>query len=232
MNHANIVTRMEQEVTNMKVMHSIAPSLPYIIGEGNSITQGGVDGLSNQFAASLWTLDYILAAASRGIRRVVFHNGVDALYTAWQPVDSSKGAKGTRAPYYGLISAAAMIAKNKNLQIVNARTQNPYHSVYGAYSNGKLVRLAILNMKEYAGDGAARGAAQFTVTIGSDGEWTALRLKANDSRDKTNMSFNGWKYDYPGKPVKEAGWVKETIKTSGGKLTVTLPDTEAIILYV
>ena len=47
--------------------------------ETNSFYGGGKDGVSNSFAAALWTLDYLLVLASYGCAGVNMETGVNHL---------------------------------------------------------------------------------------------------------------------------------------------------------
>lgn len=49
--------------------------VPLRIGESNAVSGGGHDGVSNSFAAALWTLDTCLAMAAEGVSGIDFHQG-------------------------------------------------------------------------------------------------------------------------------------------------------------
>jgi hypothetical protein len=49
--------------------------VPLRIGESNAISGGGNDGVSNSFAAALWTLDTCLSMAAEGVAGIDFHQG-------------------------------------------------------------------------------------------------------------------------------------------------------------
>jgi hypothetical protein len=55
-------------------------SIPYILGETNSLYNEGVPGLSNSFGAALWGVDFNLWCASQGIRRGHMHQGTNHRY--------------------------------------------------------------------------------------------------------------------------------------------------------
>jgi hypothetical protein len=57
-----------------------ASGLDYIIGETNSYACHGAPGVSNTAGAALWALDYVLYAASIGVSRVHFHQGIGFKY--------------------------------------------------------------------------------------------------------------------------------------------------------
>jgi hypothetical protein len=50
-------------------------SVPLRISESNAVSGGGHDGVSNSFAAALWTLDTCLSMAAEGVAGIDFHQG-------------------------------------------------------------------------------------------------------------------------------------------------------------
>jgi hypothetical protein len=49
--------------------------VPLRISESNAVSGGGQDGVSNSFAAALWTLDTCLSMAAEGVAGIDFHQG-------------------------------------------------------------------------------------------------------------------------------------------------------------
>jgi hypothetical protein len=49
--------------------------IPFYIGEGNSVSCGGMPGVSNVFGATLWAMDSLFSVASVGVGRWNFHGG-------------------------------------------------------------------------------------------------------------------------------------------------------------
>lgn len=55
------------------------------MGETGSAACHGKDGVSNTMGALLWGIDYALFAATIGMDRIFFHNGVGQFYYAmWE----------------------------------------------------------------------------------------------------------------------------------------------------
>ena len=50
-----------------------AAGLPFRLGECNSASGGGTDGVSNVFASALWGADFLFDMASRGVAGINFH---------------------------------------------------------------------------------------------------------------------------------------------------------------
>lgn len=54
--------------------------LAYVLGETNSYFCHGAAEVSDTAGAALWALDYTLFAATLGIQRVYFHEGIGYKY--------------------------------------------------------------------------------------------------------------------------------------------------------
>jgi hypothetical protein len=64
---------------------------PFVMSETNSICSGGLAGVSNSYAAALWSIDYMLTGAEYGVAGMNFHGGFNGLgvcmyYSALCPV--------------------------------------------------------------------------------------------------------------------------------------------------
>jgi hypothetical protein len=149
MNHSSTVHSIS---AHLALRNSLGyTGIPYILGETNSLYNEGAPGLSNAFGAALWGVDFNLWCASQGIKRTHMHQGTDYRYAAWQPVATNKTTIGTKPPYYGNIAVAAMLGNlaQHSVQISNLPLPSEFESAYAAYENGRLERIAMLNMREY-----------------------------------------------------------------------------------
>lgn len=70
--------------------------LPIAMAETNSASCGGMPGVSNSFAATVWALDYMLATAGDGFRLINFHSSYRPGGSSYNPVDTyaSRNASG------------------------------------------------------------------------------------------------------------------------------------------
>lgn len=157
MNHSSTIISVNLQANSSASISSFLSqsntSIPFILGETNSLYNEGAPGLSNSFGAALWGIDFNLYCASMGIRRVHMHQGTDYRYAAWQPIQTSKTTIGTKPPYYGSIAVAAMMgnltAGNGDVQIANLPLDDPLEAAYAAYVGGKLARISVINMHQY-----------------------------------------------------------------------------------
>lgn len=216
MNHSATVTSVAQHVNLSRVLtaEGLARDIPYILGETNSLYHQGKPGLSNSFGAALWNVDFGLYCASQSIRRVHLHQGTDYRYAAWQPVQTDKTTRGTKPPYYGNVMVAAMLrgsgddGSQGDVQIVHLPLARETEAAYAAYVDGRLARVAVVNLQEYNSTAASdRPTAkyQFQLPEISGRSLSLQRLWANGSDAISGISWDGWSYNYElkgGAPVR------------------------------
>lgn len=218
MNHTAVVVNINRHLNESSLLAD--RDLPYLLGETNSLYNQGAPGLSNSFGAALWGVDFNLYAAATGIARVHMHQGTGYRYAAWQPMESVNETKGTKAPYYGSVAVAAVLGDldgDREVRVANVDVAGEERSVresaYVVYVDGRLERVAVLQMTEWnytvGGDGGEgeRPSERFVFELpeGWDGEVVVKRLMANGSDAITGVTFDGVSYNYEldeGKPVK------------------------------
>jgi hypothetical protein len=245
MNHSMTVRSISSHLTERDALANY--SLPYILGETNSLYNQGAPGLSNSFGAALWGVDFNLWCASQGIRRVHMHQGTNYRYASWQPIETDLATLGTKAPYYGNIAVASFLGnlKKGNVSVANLPLTNSYEAAYAAYVDAKLARVAIINMRQY--NYTVNGTSSilnpvprpqlsydFQVPQGCSGKVGIRRLWANGSDAVTGITFDGYSYNYElrmGKPVRLRNvTVGESSGVQGGVVSISVPDSSAVIL--
>jgi hypothetical protein len=245
MNHSSTIHSISSQLAERDALANY--SIPFILGETNSLYNEGAPGLSNSFGAGLWGVDFNLWCASQGIRRVHMHQGTNYRYQSWQPIQTDLATLGTKAPYYGNIAVATFLGnlKKDNVSIANLPLSNSYESAYAAYVNSNLARVALINMRQYNytinGTSAiinpvprASLSYEFQVPQGRSAKVEIQRLWANGSDAITGITFDGYSYNYElslGKPVRLRNvTVGETAEVNNGMVSVTVPDSSAVIL--
>ncbi|KAJ5769363.1 hypothetical protein N7520_003922 [Penicillium odoratum] len=244
MNHTSTVHSVQQHVNLSRVLkeEGLAKDIPYILGETNSLYNEGKPGLSNSFGAALWGVDFNLYCASQSIRRTHMHQGTDYRYAAWQPIPTNKTTIGTKAPYYGNIMVAAMLgdsSRSSDIQVVNLPLPQDTEAAYATYIDGKLTRIAVLNMQEYnytesASSDRPMASYSFQLPETSAKHLSVHRLMANGSDAITGVSWDGWSYNYElkgGAPVRMNNiTVGEMVSVDSGVVELKLPYSSGAIL--
>lgn len=245
MNHSSTVHSISSQLAERDALAN--NSIPFILGETNSLYNEGAPGLSNSFGAALWGVDFNLWCASQGIRRVHMHQGTNYRYASWQPIETSLASKGTKAPYYGNIAVAAFLGnlKTANISIANLPLQNYYESAYAAYTNSKLARVAIINMRQYnytvngtstIPNTVSRPSLSYSFAVPENcGDRVSVkRLYANGSDAITGITWDGHSYNYElnqGKPVRLTNvTTDEVARVANGVVDVTVPDSSVAVL--
>ncbi len=86
--------------------------VPSVINETNSASCSGQPGVSDAYATSLWSLDYLLQTTQLGISRVQFHTNTKAICGDFKARDSADYPISYR--YYGAFCAADQAAYDAN----------------------------------------------------------------------------------------------------------------------
>jgi hypothetical protein len=244
MNHSSTIHSISSQVNESNYL--AYTGIPFILGETNSLYNEGAPGLSNSFGAALWGVDFNLWCASVGIRRVHMHQGTDYRYASWQPIQTNKTAIGTKPPYYGNVAVAAMMGNLTagNVQIANLPLESSFEAAYAAYVDGKLARIAVINMREYnytvngtssVLNSVKRPSHEYTFQVPEEcGEVGVQRLYANGSDAISGITWDGWSYNWEldhGKPVRLSNMtVGEKVRAEGGTVKVAVQDSTAVIL--
>ncbi|KIX02569.1 uncharacterized protein Z518_08510 [Rhinocladiella mackenziei CBS 650.93] len=243
MNHTSTVLSVAKHLNESHLLSGAG--LPYILGETNSLYNEGAPGLSNSFGAALWGVDFSLYCAATGIRRVHMHQGTNYRYASWQPVQTVNETLGTKAPYYGNIMAATFLGDvtKGNVSISDLELGSIYQNAYAAYVNGRLERIAIIQMRAYnytMGTDAARPREIFSFQLptangASIKGINVQRLMANGSNAITGITFDGVSYNYEldkGRPVMLNNVTRNEVLqiARSGIVTVEVPWSSAAIL--
>ena len=230
MNHETNVAKIDEHGQEAVKIHGVSNmvDVPYILGETNTLTGGGVAGVSNTLGAALWALDWVLAGATEGhIKRMHFHQGNGAAYSAWDPVQGV-----TNPPYYGLLAAAKFMGASQSRSVMNFTLgdDNSLNAAYAGYDTGSgdLEKMAIVNFGYYTS--GTRGSSSYSFTVPASTTWQVERLTGSSATATSGITFNGYSFDYPG-TASLVGDDTETIAVgSDGLLSISLPDSSAAVL--
>jgi len=99
--HLNTRTKTEGV---MSIGERLPGRIPSTINESNSASCSGMPGVSNSYATSLWSLDYLLQTAQSGISKLQFHTNTAAICGDFKPRLSPEYPVSYR--YYGAFCAA------------------------------------------------------------------------------------------------------------------------------
>lgn len=188
---------------------------------------GGAATVSPLFGAALWTMDYVVRAATSNIKRTYFHHGTigACYYCFW-------GQYTTGAPYYGAYTATAALAGGSSISALDDGSSN--YGAYVIYDEAGTPLRALLYNSDYYSSGT-RGSQSFTLAGLGDGALNAKRLTAAsaDSRvdEGESPTFGGQTFGNATCEVTGTETFEEAT-ISDGQVTYVLAASEALVVYL
>jgi len=192
--------------------------LDYKLGETNSIACHGAPGVSNTAGAAVWTIDWTLHAATRGISEVYFHEGVGSKYNFFQPVSLDRSPVDDTPPspplapnlqpgyYGGLVITEAVGTKSGKTKIVELDLDEDNVSGYAIYENGLLARAIFVNLNAWLLSDEGKRERQKThidfkfaltdaKTQSNSGKITVRRLEIGHVDDLEGLLWGGQSFE-------------------------------------
>jgi len=112
------------------VAQAIRAGVPFVIGEGNSVSCGGMPGVSDRYGATLWAIDFMLNMALVNVSRINFHGGGTGPYTAIAYSSDDATIPDVRPLYYGMLTFATSTAGNAAFTTNQVKSSNPLIKVF------------------------------------------------------------------------------------------------------
>lgn len=214
----------------------------FIISEAGG-PLGVTDDVQTFFANTLWAINFQLYAMSLGVSRATLVQRPEARRSLWIPT-AGLAVPGPRvqAPYYALPFVADFVGKDAGgaRGAINIDLGSPFISAYAMFEGAALARVAVVNLREYAGDGARSAVKIRLENLGNVGRVQVGRLHAAagtaaggfDMNGK-NISWAGQQWSYQIDRGNGHGTAqRKTLPVAGGVVEVVIPDTEALIVYL
>jgi hypothetical protein len=172
---------------------SAEAGVTYVMGETNSVSCQGLAGVSDVYAAALWSIDYVLYIASLKINRLYFHMGTPYRYSAWQPVATNSSEPYVKPLYYGnLFTSTAFAGGNKQVSVLINETSFTAYGIYDSARGGELSSVVLLNLEVFNSTSPASERPYVTVELGNDcSRATVQRLTSPGVEIASNITFAG-----------------------------------------
>jgi hypothetical protein len=234
--------------TSTYVLAGVAPShalgLKYRLDEMNSITGGGLSGISNTFQAALWIADECARLARGGVDGInIFGDTKTQYYTMFTFNQATSGALTTYTlnyilpQYYGvLMFQQATQNKAQFLPITSAATGNQV--IYGWLDASNTIRVLILNKDE-----SGSGTVSLTLPPGY-GSGTITRLlesvpNASPAYQSTSgVTLGGQSFDSSvlgteaSNGIIQGNAYGEVVVPLNNTYTFSMPVTSAVLLTI
>jgi len=228
-------------VSSSYLLGGVAPThakgLLYRIGETNSITGGGVLGISNTFQAALWIMDWSAGLAKGGVDGInIFGDSKNQYYTMFT-FNTVTGTSGQNTytlnyvlpQYYGvLMFQEATQNAAKFLPVTTTATGNQV--VYGWLDASNTIRILVLNKDE-----TGTGTVSFTLPTGYSSGTVKRLLEATPNMTPSYLStagvtLGGQSFDTSTDGTIQGSAYVETIAPAGTTYTVAMPVTSAALI--
>ncbi|KAI0864735.1 hypothetical protein F4860DRAFT_463304 [Xylaria cubensis] len=203
---------------------------------------GGKNSIkTNNFASALWALDFQLCALSMGVSRVNWQQILRSDLQMWRPVKTSLGEPRVTPHFYSQPFVADFIGKSGKTRVVEldiGTPQNGLYAGYAAYDDGKLARIALLNLEIWDSQrsNGDRPEAKFSLSglAGTGSNMTVHHLTAdNGALAQKNVTYSGleWTWASRGKQkkVKDDGKI---LKINGTGVDIIVNATQAVLLEI
>lgn len=191
--------------------------IPYRITECNSIYGGGKPGVSDVFAATLYSLDFMWSVAANNSEGVNFHGGNGLCYS---PVLMQTNNVYTAGPvYYAML--AFKYGSTNGTMVPTTTNHSSYCTAYTVANPDNTYTVTLIN-KDYTTDYA------FDLQLSKQASSVQIaRLKAPSITSKTGITFAGASVNTNG--VFEPG-AKEEFSVSSKKLSINVPAGSAAVV--
>ncbi len=183
--------------------------VPLRVDESNPISGGGLDGVSNVFAAALWILDTLFETANNGAVGIDFHQG-SPLYAFYQSRDTPVKGVYAQPAYYAILFFEEAVAGSGGQATTLRKVQKTGPELIKIWpvQQGNELRVVVLN-KDPQRDGDVR----LSLPAISYGDGTLTRLLAPSLAAKTGLTLAGVSYESVG--AKPSGaYRSETVRVA------------------
>ncbi|KAJ4410601.1 hypothetical protein N0V82_009192 [Gnomoniopsis sp. IMI 355080] len=218
-------------------------SYGYALREMGWVGPAGTENVTDTFGGALYTLNFLLYAASLNMSGVNFHMTEGSFASAWQPVTLNGVAPYPRPLYYGHAAFNQIIGPTCTAQVSQYTLSSlptgyeDYVTAYSVFQAGTLTSVAIINGKQ--ANSTQTDIANLTVSLtlptSMAGKTVHLAYLTNDGLDsKYNTTWNGISYEQSGDGTPTTVSDTDNTVTVGddGSLTVSVRDSQAVVAQI
>lgn len=225
-------------VTQIEQAHETG--FPYALREMGMVGPLGVANVSDTFGGALYTLNFLLWAASLNMTSVQFHMTANSFTTAWQPGTNAGGGPHVRPIYYGHAAFNEIIGPTCAAQIYQDTLTNvpsgysEYVRAYSIYQSGSLQSITVLNSKVSNTTEADKANVTVSVSLPTSlaGKTVHLARLTNEGTDaKFNTTWNGVSFEQDSVGTQTQVDDTEETATVGddGTLSFSVRDAQAVV---
>lgn len=242
LNFATIEGQLQNQAED-QITASENTAYGYALREMGWVGPIGAQNVSDTFGGALYTLNFLLYAASLNMTGVQFHMTAESYTAAWQPVEIDGVAPYPRPLYYGHAAFNQIIGPTCTAQVSQYSLSSvpsgydSYLRAYTIYQAGSLASIAVINAK--MANVSESDKTNLTVTISLPtslaGKTVHLARLTNDGVDaKYNSTWNGISYEESGDgtPTQVSDDDETVTVGSDGSLSITVRDSQAVVANI
>ena len=219
-----------------EVSSALKTGLPYNLREMASVGPTGLQGISDTFGASLWTLNFFCYAATLNISSVQMHMTDNSYGSPWAPVTLNKQGPHVRPSYYAFAAFAQLLGSSNGttqMAVLSPATTSSFIRSYAAYEAGALTSLVLINSNQVNASSTTKANITFSVSLPDySGKVLYLSYLTADGADSTsNITWNGisFEQDSVGTPSGGDDSAQSVKIGSDGIATFNVRDSQAVI---
>lgn len=235
MNHQAIIDRFENYTRSIN--YTRQQNLSYVLSEvGNSLE--GKANLTFQavLGSALWSVDFQMYAMTLGVERVNMAMKPIGGFSLWLPHETDGYLPAVRAPYYAQPYIADFMGKT-GAQVLNQDLKSKRLSAYAAYDQGRLARIALVNLNLWNGtDQSERPVQTFNVQANVDQNCVQVRRLTAPTgayaNDTITWAGQQWTYESNGMSVTTNQTLSEPVPVQNGVAQVDVAASEAVMVML
>lgn len=235
-NHETLLGDPDPNTGDFKWVEDLVPKLnamgrKLVWGEGNALSCGGKEEVSDSFAATLWMLDNLFETAVRGVYKANVHTDPTHDYSPFQ-VDQKNGNVKVMPVFYGMLAFTRIFdSGSSSIFRLRSAVQSRYIKVWGVETASKHFHVVVLHK-----DLKAKGALKLRIKIDNANEYdttaTLTRLTAPSYTSKTGIKIAGQTFDGSKDGTLNGKRVVETVTMKGGYFVITVQPISAVNLFI
>ncbi|KAI0476278.1 hypothetical protein GGR56DRAFT_462799 [Xylariaceae sp. FL0804] len=240
-----------QEALGAQMTQAAATNISgYQLREMGVVGPVGLNGVSDTFAAALWTLNFLFYAATLNVTSVQFDMTANSNASAWQPGTAYGNEPHVRPLYYGMAAFDQVIGASCAARVAEAQIDgypSGYDAVtkaYAVYQGSRLGSITVLNGMLANASQTDKASMTVSVTLPTAlaSETVYLSYLSAEGADSTSgATWNGLSYEESAHgtstDVDDVGVELDTNKNGDrtavvgddGTLTLTVRDTQAVV---
>ena len=226
-----------------EIAHALQHGYPFALREMGVVGPIGMDGITNVFAASLWTLNFFFYAATLNISSVQMDMTDNSNASAWQPISYYGDEPYVRPNYYAWAAFDQTIGPTCQARIsgyivpdLPSRYVN-HLGAYSVYQNDELASIILINTAIVNASTADKPHLTMNLSLPKKfaGQELHLSYLSNDGADsKFGTTWNGISYELSrnGKPTAITDDMQVVKIGSDGNVQVSVRDTQALVANI